>query len=236
MSLLGPNSGPPARRWRNVAAVALALTAAAALWQVRHRPTPPDDSILNTPSAAQTTATPHVPSVVVTPPAPEAASLSTPSAEADDGAPEEHFRTTADGQLLVDTRTRLGVEALVGVYTPAERLARLQHLQGSLPSAAYARLVELIERYCNYLVASRQLYPPDAPRTDAGDALREFEDLRGLRRTYFGRETAEALYGEEERVTHHLLEEMQRDATPGLTLEQKAERAQSTLTPPPRHR
>jgi hypothetical protein len=170
------------------------------------------------------------------PTAAEPGTTEPPLAEPEEGAPEDHFRTTANGQIIIDTRTRLGVEALVGIYTPAERLARLQRLQASLPSPAYARLVDLIDRYRNYITASRQLYPPDAPRTDAGDALREFEDLRGLRRTYFGRETADALYGEEERVTRQLLEQMQRDATPGLTLEQKAERAQSTLTPPPRHR
>ena len=204
------------------------------MWHLNSRTTPPAPVSTISATSERPTA-PLAASAAPTAPTPAEPGTTEPSlAEPEDGAPEDHFRTTANGQLIIDTRTRLGVEALVGIYTPAERLARLQRLQAALPSPAYARLVELIDRYRNYITASRQLYPPDAPRTDAGDALREFEDLRGLRRTYFGRETAEALYGDEERVTRQLLEQMQRDATPGLTLEQKAERAQGTLTPPPR--
>jgi len=233
--VLKPKGRPPALRWPALLAVALIIATAVGVWhQVRRIPRP-DPVLAVAATSTPEGAPPAAPPAAVTPLSSESATPDAQAVETEDGAPEAHFRTNARGELILDTRTRLGVEALVGIYAPAQRLARLQQLQASLPPAAYARLVELIDRYRNYLVASRQLYPPEAPRTDAGDALREFEDLRGLRRTYFGREAAEALYGDEEHVTRELLEKMQHDATPGLTLEQKAERAQGTITPHERH-
>ncbi len=228
----------PVLRWQRqpplgwLALIVIITGASVAVWYATRRDAAEHAVSVAQPSTEARVTAPLAP--LETPPTPSAVDT-LPNDPSDDGAPEDHFRTTASGSLVIDVRTRLGIEALVGIYTPAEQLTRLQHLQSTLPPPAYARLVELTAQYRNYLVASRQLYPPDTAHTDPGDALRELDDLHGLRRTYFGAETAEAFYASDERQARQLLIEMQKDTTPGLTLEQKAERAQSTLGNAARH-
>ena len=66
---------------------------------------------------------------------------------------------------------------------------------------------------------------------DANAALVQLQALHDLRVTYFGPATAQALYAKEEQLTRQLLQVMRLDTQTGLTLEQKAERAQQLLQP-----
>ncbi len=181
--------------------------------------------------AGTATTSPPPPAPATGRPVPSAPARHGADDESEDGAPEDHFGVTPAGQLRLDERTRLGIEALVGIYTPSEQLHRLEQQQATLPAPAYATLVDLIARYRNYLTISRQLYPPQTPRTDAGDALRELDDLHGLRIRFFGAEVASAFYDKDEQFARTLLEKMRQDPTPGLTLQEKAERAQGAFRP-----
>ena len=159
-----------------------------------------------------------------------------PSLSADDSGPESEqldrmFPTLPDGQLRLNTRTRLNLEKLLALNTPAELRTKLAQLENTLPAEAFRELNELVERYRNYTAAAEQMYPAGHAPADANAALAELQALHDLRVTYYGAATAQALYAEDEAVTRQLLQVMRLDTQTGLTLEQKAERAQQLLRP-----
>jgi hypothetical protein len=159
-----------------------------------------------------------------------------PNLAADDNGPESEqldrmFPTLPNGQLRLNTRTRLNLEKLLALNTPAELRAKLAQLENTLPSGAFRELNDLMDRYRNYTAAAEQMYPTGHAPADANAALAELQALHDLRVTYYGAATAQALYAEDEAVTRQLLQVMRLDTQTGLTLEQKAERAQQLLRP-----
>ncbi|MBM0104688.1 hypothetical protein JM946_08015 [Steroidobacter sp. S1-65] len=140
--------------------------------------------------------------------------------------PEQPFRVDSAGKLVVDEQTRLNMEALFAQTDAADLGEAQQKITQQLPAAAAAEAVRLLERYDNYSKAQRQAYPPGvAPATEEA-ALAELEGLHALRVAHFGPETAMALYGKEEALTRSLIELMRVEKDQGLTMEEKAARAQ----------
>lgn len=139
---------------------------------------------------------------------------------------EQPFRVDNAGKLVLDEQTRLNMEALFAQTDAADLDEAQQKIAQHLPAAAAAEATRLLERYDNYSKAQRQAYPPGvAPATEEA-ALAELEGLHALRVAHFGSETAEALYGKEEALTRSLIELMRVEKDEGLTMEEKAARAQ----------
>ena len=156
--------------------------------------------------------------LVTAPPEPTA-----PTAKTDAKNP---FRVDASGKLVLDEQTRLNIEALFAETDRAALPEAQQNITSKLPPAAAAEAAALLERYDNYSKAQRQAYPPGiAPATEEA-ALAELEGLHALRVAHFGPEAAKAFYGSEEQLTRSLIDLMRVEKDQGLTMEEKAERAQ----------
>jgi lipase chaperone LimK len=140
--------------------------------------------------------------------------------------PTGTFRVDGADKLIIDEQTRLAMEALFARTAPADLLQAQQEITQELPPAAAAEASALLERYQNYSKAQRQAYPPGAAPATEESALAELDGLHALRVAHFGAEIAEGLYGAEEALTRSLIELMRLEKDEGLTLEEKAARAQ----------
>ncbi|MGH8175228.1 MAG: lipase secretion chaperone [Steroidobacter sp.] len=139
---------------------------------------------------------------------------------------DEVFRTNSSGKLILNEHTRLNLEALIARTEPAELAEAQQEIAGMLPPAAAAQARELIDRYDNYQRAQRQSYPPGSAPSTEDEALAELEGLHALRVAHFGPDIAAAFYAEEEAISRQLIELMRLEKDQGLTMEEKAIRAQ----------
>lgn len=137
------------------------------------------------------------------------------------------FEVDAAGKLVRNEQTRVNVEALVALTPPDQlRAAALAQVQ-DLPTALAVEALDLIERYDGYQAAQKLSFAPgNAPQVPE-EALAELDGLHALRVSYFGREGAQSLFGNEEAVARQLLEWMREDNAPGLSMEQRAMRAQA---------
>jgi hypothetical protein len=159
------------------------------------------------------------------PPVAAAGAASTP----DPGPPSSGrtFAVDASGRLVRNEQTRLNVEALVALTPPEQLRAAAQAQVQDLPAAAAAEAVDLVERYGAYQAAQKQSFPPGQAPLVPEEALAELDGLHALRVSYFGREGAQSLFGQEEAIARQLLEWMRDDKAPGLSMEQRAMRAQA---------
>lgn len=136
------------------------------------------------------------------------------------------FRATAKGDLALDAQTRIDVERIESLYGRDEALARLKDASGALPDKAQRELAELYQQYAQYAQAVAQTYPPGQGGETIDDAARQLNGLHDLRQQYFGAERADALFGEEERISRELLALMRQSKDQNLSLEEKAAQAQ----------
>ena len=137
------------------------------------------------------------------------------------------FRIDAAGQLALDERTRLGLESLVALTAPEQMQDALEaHVKG-LPPKAAAAARELVGRYEGYADAQKTSYPPGRAPLVPEEGLAELAGLQALRESYFGREAAQRMFGEEDAVAQRLLELMREDPVPDAPMEDKAVRAQA---------
>jgi hypothetical protein len=168
-------------------------------------------------------------------PVPPAASTSTQPDDEDDPSeePAKLFKADPAGNLVLAERTRLNIEKVLWLYTPDEQREKLAVIEQSLPPAAFRQLSDLLDRYKNFVVAANQSYPPDMAPATVEDAIAQSEGLSALRRSHFGEEAADAMFGREERINRQLLEFMRLEKHEGLTMEEKAEKAQEMLNQSP---
>jgi hypothetical protein len=145
----------------------------------------------------------------------------------------EKFNLDAKGNLVMDVRARNTLEKLYALYTPEQQAQRLQELSQELPPAAYGRVVELLERWKEFSVATKQALPPGEPVSSAEEALVQLETLSSLRVTHFGQEAAQGMFGEEEKLNRQLLALMRLEKDESLTMEEKAQRAQELISKSP---
>ena len=216
------------RRTGLFAAAAL-LVVAFAVVVSRDEPTAPTLPV--TQSKPQVQATPSN----VSPPAEESGADLAPqsgyvAAEAtsdDAGGSDAGFRTSAAGELLLDEKTRLHIEALVAGSDPNDLNAAIRERTQDLPPAAANRVEELVNNFVQYQQAQRQTYPPnDAPITE-DDAVRELEGLHALREAHFGPEVARLFYEKEEAIAREMIEVLRVENDPSLTPQEKVERARA---------
>lgn len=147
--------------------------------------------------------------------------------------PAKMFKADAAGNLIVKERTRINIEKLSWLYTPEELQQKLGVIERTLPPSAYRQLVDLMDRFKNYSLAAKQAYSPETAPATVEEAIAQHEGLQALRRAHFGDETAEGMFGREERLSGKLLEFMSLEQHKGLTLEEKAMKAQEMLSKSP---
>lgn len=137
------------------------------------------------------------------------------------------FEVDASGKLVRNEQTRLNVEALVALTPPEQlRAVALAQVQ-ELPAAAAVEALDLVERYNGYQAAQKLSFAPGNAPLVPEEALAELDGLHALRVSYFGKEGAQSLFGKEEDMARQLLEWMREDNAPGLSMEQRAMRAQA---------
>ena len=147
--------------------------------------------------------------------------------------PAKMFKADESGNLLLKERTRLNVEKLSWLYTPEELQQKLAVIERTLPPAAYRQLLDLMDRYKNFSVAAKQSYPPDKAPTTVEEAAAQYDGLHALRIAHFGADATNAMFGREERLGRKLLEFMSLEQHQGLSLEEKAMKAQEMLQQSP---
>jgi hypothetical protein len=140
---------------------------------------------------------------------------------------ERAFRIDGKGRLVLDERTRLAVEKLVGLNGPESLPALVGEQTSGLPAEAAAQARDLVERYGAYESARRATFEPGTAPMVPEEGLAELAATRALRASYFGQDAAQRLFGAEEAVSKRLLEMMRDDRAANLTIEQKAIRAQA---------
>jgi hypothetical protein len=136
------------------------------------------------------------------------------------------FKADANGNLVTDEKARLDLERLHALYSPADREKKLQEAAATLPREAARRLHELMTQYQNYQAAMYQAYPPDRELTSAEQGVSQIDGMHALRVQHFGESATEGMFGAEERAQRELFKLMENEKDPGLTVEEKAERAQ----------
>jgi lipase chaperone LimK len=150
-----------------------------------------------------------------------------------DGMAPSHFHADSAGKLVSNSSTRNELERLVALNTPQEARAQLQQLAKTLPPAAARELNDLYAHYTQYSTALVQAFPPGVAPANEAEALKQLDGLHALRVEHFGAETADALYGAEEKTARQLIELMRAQNDPKLTLEQKAQLAQEAMSKHP---
>jgi hypothetical protein len=134
------------------------------------------------------------------------------------------FVVDGNGKLVRNEHTRLSVVAL----TPPEQLRTVAQAQvQELPAAAAVEALDLVDRFNAYQSAQKLSFSPDKAPLVPEEALAELDGLHALRVSYFGGEGAQHLFGKEEAAARQLLEWMRQDSAPGLSMEQRAMRAQA---------
>jgi len=147
--------------------------------------------------------------------------------------PVKMFKADEAGNLIVKERTRINLEKLSWLYTPDELQQKLSAIEQTLPPNAYRQLVDLMDRYKNFNLASKQAYSPDMTPSTVEQAIAQYEGLHALRVAHFGEESTNAMFGREERISRKLLEFMALEKHEGLTMEEKVLQAQEMLSRSP---
>jgi hypothetical protein len=147
--------------------------------------------------------------------------------------PKKMFQADAAGNLVLKERTRHNLEKMLWIYSPDEQRERLAVIERTLPASAYRQLTEMMDRYQTMTLAAKQSYPPDTAPATVADAIAQHEGISALRRAHLGAEVAEAMFGREERLNRQLLEFMDLEKHEGLTMDEKAIKAQEMLLKSP---
>lgn len=134
--------------------------------------------------------------------------------------PDGQLRFDAQGRLVVDAELRRHLEwwlSLLGEL-PLEQIRDLFRLSlpGEMTPALAAEALAFFDRWIDYLRDA------DASLPD-GSTLARLDALAALRRQWFGEADSEALFGDEERYTRHVLARQAVLRDPSLSAEQRAE-------------
>lgn len=161
------------------------------------------------------------------PPVPSPAAATPMPAGPEEATGDGLFRLDGAGKLALDERTRLGVESLVALTAPEQLQDALQAQLTGLPPEAAAAARDLVSRYEGYVDAQKRSFPAGQAPLVPEEGLAELAGLQALRDSYFGRDAAQRMFGEEDAVARRLLELMRDDPLPHAPMEDKAERAQA---------
>jgi hypothetical protein len=136
------------------------------------------------------------------------------------------FAADARGRLVLEGTTRVHLEMLLALYTPEQQQQILQSAKSTLPRAADQELLKLVHIYPLYQSALRKRFPPGQTMSSPDEGLAQLDATHAIEVQYFGERATTGLFGEDESTQRQLLTLMRQDNTPGLTMEQRADRAQ----------
>lgn len=135
---------------------------------------------------------------------------------------DEHGNVVIDHMAL--SALRDGIASLGPM--DADRIAELQQIvRDGLPPPAGEQAATLIGSYYEYQQAARTL--ESTGEADLAQAQTRLDRLVELRHAYFGTETAEKLFGEEQAYARFMLASMQLAADETLSPEEKQQRQQA---------
>ncbi len=227
------------KRYAVLTASAAALVFAGVLFVFRDGPVesvPRTNAVATAPGASQsdTPASPAAMSAVSATPgittetadAGTAATGAAPTYNPEQDNGEIAFRADASGHLVTDEKARLDLERLFALFIPTERDKKVKEVVATLPPDAGHKLYELMAQYQNYQAAVYQAYPPDREVTTVEQGVSQIDGMHGLRVQHFGEQVTKGMFGEEEKAQRKLYELMENEKDPGLSVEQKAEKAQ----------
>lgn len=136
------------------------------------------------------------------------------------------FLADAHGKLAINATTRVHLEMLLALYTPDQQQQILDTAKSTLPPAADQELLRLVHLYPSYQSAVRKRFPPGQTMTSPTQGLAQLDATHAIEVQYFGARVTNGLFGEDEATQRQLLTLMSRDQAPGLSMEQRADRAQ----------
>ncbi len=125
------------------------------------------------------------------------------------------FKANANGGAELSPNTLMGVERIHALFSPEVAIEKLAQQAAGLPAAAQRELAALLQQYSVYAQAQSQSLPPTQTDLTYAEARAELNALKQLRRHYFGPETGDALFGEDERGASEMLDQMEKA---GVTL------------------
>ena len=140
------------------------------------------------------------------------------------------FAADRQGKLVLNSDTHANVEKLLLEQDPQAMRAMLEKVSKALPPQAAAELKVLVGQFQQYSKALAHTISPDNAPENEQEGLKLLDHLHTLRVSYLGAEATQAMFGEEEATTRQLIALMAAENDPGLTQQQKAERAQEILS------
>jgi hypothetical protein len=142
---------------------------------------------------------------------------------------DKMFQADERDNLVLNENTRINIEKLSLLYTRAELAEKLQKLSAELPPPAYRQVDNLINYYDQYTREVKQVYDPDEELSNKEELLEQLQGMHDLRVKHFGADVAAAFFGEEEKTARRLLEAMFSEKNKGMTMEERAEKAQNEM-------
>jgi hypothetical protein len=139
------------------------------------------------------------------------------------------FQADERDNLVLNENTRLNIEKLYALNTPEELAEKMQKLSAVLPGPAYRQVVNLTDYFEKYTRNMKEIYPPDVQPATLEEVLERFRGMHDLRLSYFGADVASAFYAKEEKQSLQLLYLMAIEKDEGISLDEKARRAQQLL-------
>lgn len=232
--MLWQQRGSRAKAWRLGGGVVAVVMAAAGLWWLTAADNAPVNTVLsglsNWHAATSPTLTPEMARTDAADASPDATSLTMPApASPLETVRPPVFRVDAAGRLITDARLRGDLEQVYALHHGPQVLSTLGELSSHLPLQAQRELRDMYRRYVQYDTAVNQQMQArqtdDEPTVDSAD--QELQLLRELRRTYFGEELANSLFGEEEQQSLDMNDFIRHHTDPSLPLVQRVEQAQA---------
>jgi lipase chaperone LimK len=140
------------------------------------------------------------------------------------------FPVDSQGKLVLNADTHANLEKLLLQDNPAAMQASLEQITKTMPASAAAELKALLNNFEQYSKAlSHTISPENAPENEQ-EGIKLIDSLHQLRVSYLGAETTKAMFGAEESTTRQMIALMGAETDPNLTQQQKAERAQETIS------
>ena len=140
------------------------------------------------------------------------------------------FRANGQGHLIIDPQTRGDVERVHALYAHDDGLKRLEAFSAELPDTAKRELKDLYQQWAQYAQAVMQAFPVESSSDSLEEARHQLAGLKQMRQQHFGPERTRLMFGEEEEVSEELLNRIEANKEPKLSLDDKVKQAQDELT------
>ncbi|GAB1258836.1 hypothetical protein NBRC116494_33380 [Aurantivibrio plasticivorans] len=138
------------------------------------------------------------------------------------------------GNVVLDNKARESLEdAFSGLpdNMSEEDLHELQELvKIGLPGEAGFQTADILGRYYYYRLAQKDLPALHSATPSLDSALDDYDQLKALRYTYFGKEAAEKLYGEEHLMANYTIQAMKIESNKDISAEEKQKKLQALKT------